>query len=289
MACSSGNGFILLVAVLAGCTGSVHLESSPGGTSGDSPSGSDEGSSGGGSGSASGGTGGGTSGAGGTVGAPACGAALDAAVFDVDGAPPIPAEAWVPAGLTFEGVVTASSLGTVTIDTCMPGADCVARAQTLTASAPNLPAVLVPVDALVRVHFARMQTLGPDGDRGTSAHVWVENLSQWGGMTNPVSQVNRVWFAAATVTGGFGFVAAGDPDPYQLTVREQCAFDDKTLVAVQFYELTFPGSSTVAIPQGEALTLDVTGDFAGRYVFQSLRNTDNIEEAPDASYWLTGS
>jgi hypothetical protein len=232
-----------------------------------------------------GGAGGGagsTSGVGGGV----CGAAqLDPASFTLtlDASPAMTP----PTDTTVEGKVIASAPGTVTIDTCAPDANCTAVLATLVVTAPNLPAVLVPPGAWVRLRLHVEPTANGVSGGGLSSQVLIENLPDWMGSPNPLSTTSRVWFAAFTSGNS---VVGSPPSFVPFTVAEvPCGSCWSPPSDVENLTVTFPGAAPTLVPTGEQRAFDVTGSLAAHYVFQGLHAERSCESYGLVSYWLTGS
>jgi hypothetical protein len=266
-------GFCLLVAALA--TGCV------------SSSGSDATSTTGAGTTGSGGAGGaGTTTGDGTGGGESCGGVqLASATFklDLDGAvvpnQPLPAnEEW-----TVEGQVVASSPETVVINRCPPGMSCPITPATLTVTAPDLPSVLAPPGAWVRLRL-RVDLIPGAFTPGTSTLALVENLPDWMGSPNPISTTNRVWFAAYSDN----IVPSKLPAGY-LPYEVQKVLCSSCWTGNEAWRITFPGLAPVDVLSGAQVAFDVTGAIAAHCVFQALSANHTCESYGTGSYWLLGT
>lgn len=186
---------------------------------------------------------------------------------------------------TVEGKVLSSAMGVVTIDTCPPGSNCTDAPATLKVSADNLPSNLVPPGALVRLRYSNEGTVTAVGGFGSARQLLIENLPDWMGATNPLSDTSRVWFAAFASEGAVGkspsFV------PYEM--RGLSCGDCWPPADKQQLGVTFPGEEQVIVPTGQQRSFDITGSLAGHYVFQGLSARSDCEGYGALSYWLTGS
>ena len=201
----------------------------------------------------------------------------------LDGSP-VPAESEVfPYEATVEGKVLSSEVGTVVIDTCPPDSQCTNILPKLEVTAPNLPSVVVPPGAWVRL---RLHVEQPSNSfrSGTLSNVIIENLPDWMGASNPISSTSRIWFAAFVSEGALGRTPSSVP--YQVD-EVRCGDcwppNDKEELSI-----TFPGAPPFSLPPGEQRSFDVTGPLAAHYVFQGLSAARGCESVGSVSYWLIG-
>ena len=225
-----------------------------------------------------------TTGSGGGGGA-TCGAVqLDPAAFEltIHGSPALTQP--LPIDTTVEGKVIASGPGTVTIDTCPPTMACPAVPATLKVTAPNLPSVLVPSGAWVRLHV-RVEATTNSISVGSQTQVLIENLPDWMGASNSISTTNRVWFAAFTSGTPVGSPPSFVPFSVGETRCGACFPPDNR----ESLSITFPGATAIDVPTGQQRSFDVTGPLAAHYVIQGLHALRDCEGNGVVSYWLTGA
>ncbi len=225
-----------------------------------------------------------TSGAGGGGGEP-CGVQLAPAAFDlvIDGVAMMPQPFPYNSERTVEGQVLASDPGTVAINTCPPSSNCGTVPATLTVTAPDLPSVVVPPGAWVRLRYRTDITHGAFG-QGMASLVLIENLPDWMGSLNPISTTSRVWFAASA-QGDQGIAAPPSYLPYKAEeiLCGSCWTGNET------WRVTFPGVPSFDVPTGAQQAFDVTGPLAAHYVFHGLNGKHDCESNGAGSYWLLGS
>lgn len=186
------------------------------------------------------------------------------------------------AELTVEGKVLASAPWTVVIDTCPPSGSCGVVPAMLTVTAPDLPSVLVPPGAWVRLRARADVTAGPFTP-GTSTLSLIENLPDWMGSPNLISTTSRVWFASFEEHGP-GLAVPPSYLPYKVA-EIPC---DLLMAENESWRVTFPGLPSVDVPTGAQQAFDVTGPLAAHYVFHSLNGNHGWESNGAASYWLIG-
>ncbi|XXX82349.1 hypothetical protein WMF30_26695 [Sorangium sp. So ce134] len=192
-----------------------------------------------------------------------------------------------PVELSIQGRIVSSSVGAITLDVCPPDADCVPSLTTLTLAARGLPDVLVPEGVLVELRFQSQH--GTNGYTDfTAMHFTLENLPEWGGLSNPVAADDRIWLAAHDrfVTGGPNALTAAF-DPF-LVERLDVCFSTHAGNPVYAMQLSMPGSapSSVTLGAGEDAAIHVTGAHGGDYVFRNLRSFEYLHPSHEFAYWL---